>query len=66
LSALLPFVAYFLGVSAITALVQALVREERPARIISEGLQFFLLVVGLIAGFSAFVYLLEWLFIRKP
>jgi hypothetical protein len=64
MSPLAQFVAYFLAASAITSLVQCMVREGRPGIIVRESLRFFLLVVLAIIAFSAVVYGLEWAFIR--
>ena len=64
MSPLALFVAYFLGASAVTSLVQCMVREGRPRMIVRESLRFFLLVVLAIGAFSAVVYGLEWAFIR--
>ena len=66
MSPLAQFVAYFLLASAVTSLVQCMVREGRPGVILRESLRFFLLVVLCIGAFSVVVYCLEWAVIRKP
>ena len=64
MSPLAQFVAYFLAASAVTSLVQCLVREGRPPVALRESVRFFLLVVLAILAFSTIVYALEWAFIR--
>ena len=64
MSQIAQFVAYFLAASAVTSLVQCLVREGRPRIVLRESLRFFVLVVLAIAAFSTIVYALEWAFIR--
>ncbi len=66
MSPLAQFVAYFLLVSAIVAIVSSMVQEDRPRAIAAHAVQLYLWIVGGIASFSLVVYFLGWIFIRKP
>lgn len=65
MSPLTQFIAFFLAVSAVTALVSTLIQEERPWRSAGQAVQFFAYIVVGIAGLSAVVRLLEHLFLRN-
>jgi hypothetical protein len=65
-SPLFQFTAYFLLVSAMTAVVNTYVQVEDPRQAGSHALRFFLWIVGGIAAFSVVVYFLSWWLIRKP
>ena len=60
---LLTFAAYFVVVSALTAIVNALVINEKPARIARESFRFFTMVILGILALSVVVWALEWMFI---
>ncbi len=57
------FVAYFLVVCAVAAVVVSMVHERSPEKIARHSLDFFLKIAGGIFIFSVFVYLLERFFI---
>ena len=59
------FLLLFIVTSAVTALVNAMVAEDSPAAAARKAVRWFLYTVFLISGFSAFVFLLEMLFIRR-
>ena len=65
MSALVEFVLYFLLICAAVALVCSLIQERSWRRVYDEATHFFLMLVIGILGFSAMVYLVEWVFIRK-
>ncbi len=60
------FIVTFLIVCLVTATVNALIRERKPARIAMHAARFFVWTVIGVAILSAVAYLLGWAFIRKP
>jgi len=64
MSSLTHFTAFFLVASAVTALVQSMVREPHPRKVLQDSGAFFFWVVVGIAGFSAIIHGLEWAFVR--
>jgi hypothetical protein len=65
MSGLVEFVVYFLIICAAVAVACSLIRERDWSRICNESTHFFLMLVIGILGFSATVYVLEWIFIRR-
>ncbi len=66
MSPLAQFVAYFLAVSAVTALVHCMIQEGRPGKILRQAFHFYFLIVAGIGIFSVLVFFLEMGFIRRP